>query len=135
MLVVLDSNVLVSFALRSRALKPLQDAWRAERFSSLVSPYLLAEVEDVLGRAKFVPYLSAEDRAQFVRDLLAFSEVVRPRQPFPEFEDPKDRYLLAMLRDSDAEGLVTGDKALLALGDFEGKPTISPSDFLAHLTG
>ena len=54
-------------------------------------------------------------------------------KPFPEFGDPKDRYLLAMLRDSDAEALVTGDKALLVLDDFEGRPIISPADFLTSL--
>lgn len=134
MQVVLDSNVLVSFALRSSKLKPLQDAWRAKRFSSLVSPYLLAEVEDVLGREKFARYVTLEDRARFVQDVRALSEVVRPRQPFPEFGDPKDRYLLAMMRDGDAEALVTGDKRLLDLGDFESKPVISPAELLASLT-
>ena len=133
MRVVLDSNVLVSFALRSPALKALQIAWRAKRFTSLISFYLLAEVEDVLGREKFVPYLTVEDRTRFVRDLQALSAIVQPRQPFPEFGDPKDRYLLAMLRDSEAELLVTGDKLLLALETFEAKPVVTPAGLLARL--
>lgn len=62
MLVVLDSNVLVSFAIRSSKLQPLQNAWRAKRFTSLVSLYLLAEVEDVLSREKFERYITREDR-------------------------------------------------------------------------
>lgn len=55
--------------------------------------------------------------------------------PHPNFSDPKDRYLLAMLRDSDAELLVTGNKVLLAVEHFEGKPILLPAAFLAHLKG
>lgn len=133
MRVVLDSNVLVSFALRSEKLKPLQNAWRAGRFTLLTSPYLLAEVEDVLGREKFARYLSPDARRQFLEDLRMLGMTVQPRQPFPDFEDPKDRYLLAMLKGSDAEVLVTGDKALLALGAVAGKPILSVSEFIRRL--
>ena len=55
------------------------------------------------------------------------------RLPHPDFSDPKDRYLLAMLRDSDAELLVTGDKTLLALESFDNKPILPPAGFLARL--
>lgn len=58
---------------------------------------------------------------------------MQPKQPFPEFGDPKDRYLLAMLKGSDAEALVTGDGALLELGAFENKLILTPADFLIRL--
>ena len=38
-----------------------------------------------------------------------------------------------MLRDSDADALVTGDKALLALGGYVGKPILTPGDFMSLL--
>jgi predicted nucleic acid-binding protein len=52
---------------------------------------------------------------------------------FPDFPDPKDRYLLAMLRDGEADVLVTGDTLLLELKRFEEKPMISPAQFMALL--
>jgi len=46
MQIILDANVYISFAIRSKALKPLRDAYSAEIFTPLVSTYLLAEVEN-----------------------------------------------------------------------------------------
>jgi len=37
-----------------------------------------------------------------------------------------------MLRDSDAELLVTGDKKLLELGEYAAKAIISPQEFIAR---
>ena len=124
--------MLVSLAIRRR-LQPLRDAWEKEQFTVLVSAYLLAEVEDVLRRPKLASYVDAADATQFTRLLRALGEPVSFGQPHPAFSDPKDRYLLAMLRDGGADLLVTGDKALLALESFEGRPILSPAQFAETL--
>ena len=133
MRIVLDSNVLVSMAIRSRRLQPLRDAWEGGRFTALVSAELLAETEDVLRRPKLATHLSTADVAPFLRLLRALGEPVSLTLPYPEFSDPKDRYLLAMLRDGDADLLVTGDKALLKMEQFEGKSILSAAAFVEGL--
>ena len=120
-------------AMQSRRLQPLRDAWEGGRFTVLLSAYLLAETEDVLRRPKIATYLSAADAARFMRLLRALGEPVGLNLPHPEFSDPKDRYLLAMLRDGNADLLVTGDKALLALEHLERKPIVSAAVFVEGL--
>jgi uncharacterized protein len=133
MRVIFDTNVYVSMAIRSTRLKPLRDAWETELFTTLITTYLLAEVEDVLSRPKLAPYLDAEDIEAFMGQVKTLGEAVTVKQPHPEFRDPKDRYLLAMLRDGEADVLVTGGVLLLELNHFEGKPVVNPVQFMAYL--
>ena len=130
MLVILDANILISFALQSQALKPLQEAYVTKDFTSIISTYLLAEVDNVLARPKFAKYISKSDRLTVVQELAKLSTAIQIKQPFPKFSDPKDRYLLAMLRDSQAELLITGDKKLLDLGHYQDKAIITPQEFI-----
>lgn len=130
MQLILDANILVSFALRSKSLKPLQDAYIAKLFTPVTSTYLLSEVENVLSRPKFEKYIDREEIEQVMLVMLMLGKVVQIKQPFPEFSDPKDRYLLAMLRDSDAKLLVTGDKKLLELKEYANKVIISAQEFI-----
>ena len=128
--VIFDTNIFVSFALGSSKLKKLQEAWLDNAFTVVISSYLLAEIEDVLGRGKFSKYITAEETYKFLELVRALSKAVVPNQPFPEFSDEKDRYLLAMLRDNDASVLVTGDKKLLELERYADNLIINPHVFL-----
>ncbi len=88
------------------------------------------EVKAVLSRDYFTQRISKEDQKAFLNDVLQQSEIVQVKLPHPEFRDPKDRYLLAMLRDTNANLLVTGDKALLDLDRYMDKPIITPNYFM-----
>jgi uncharacterized protein len=94
--------------------------------------YLLSEVEDVLTRPKLSRYLDTEDIKAFMEQVTTLGEAVTVEQPHPEFRDPKDRYLLAMLRDGEADVLVTGDIRLLELEAFEEKPIMNPTTFITR---
>jgi uncharacterized protein len=133
MRVVFDANVFVSMALRSKKLQPLRNAWETRRFTVLVTTYLLAEVEDVLLRPKLANYLNLEEVKTFMELVTTLGEAVVIKQPHPEFADPKDRYLLAMLRDGEADILVTGDALLLGLKSLQEKPIVNPAQFMAYL--
>jgi len=130
MQIILDANIYISFAIRSTALKPLRDAYSAEKFTPLVSTYLLAEVENVLNRPKFDKYIKQDEKELALKRIITLAKIIQIKQPFPEFSDHKDRYLLAMLRDSEAEILVTGDKKLLAVETYNDKTIISPQNFM-----
>lgn len=133
MRVVVDSNVLISIALKSKALIAIREAWLEERFTLLGSEPLLHELEEVLRRNKFVRLITPEEVDVFISSLREVMTWVHLREPYPEFSDPKDSFLLAMARDSGAEMLVTGDKALLDLGQFEETMIISPRTFVARI--
>lgn len=132
--VVLDTNVLISLALAQRGpLLELREAWAAGRFVVLAAAPLLDEVRRVLERPKIADRLSRERRDGLLLRLERLTEPVVCREPYPEFSDPADDFLLAMLRDGDADLLVTGDGALLELGRFEGKEILTAAAFVEQL--
>ena len=63
-------------------------------------------------------------------DLEVLTLPIELTDPYPDFSDPDDRFLLAMVRDGGADVLVTGDRALLELNTFEGVPVVSAREFL-----
>lgn len=133
MRVVVDSNVLISIALKSKALAPIRQAWLEGRFTLLGSEPLFAELEAVLRRSKFERLITPEEVGVFISSLREVVTWERPREPYPTFSDPKDSFLLAMVRDAEAELLVTGDGALLELRQFEAASIISPREFVELL--
>ncbi len=128
MQIVLDVNILVSIAIDT--LKPISTAWRALEFTVLSSEELVIELEDVLPRKKLQKYLTTEKIDLFLQEFEILSKPIYIEEPFPEFIDPKDRYILAMLEHEEVELLVTSDKALLRLETHTGKNIIHPSDFV-----
>lgn len=134
MRVVLDTNILISLALAQRgSLLELREAWQAGHFSVLVSAELLEEVREVIERPKIAARLTKERRDGLLLRLERLTEPVVCREPYPEAPDPADDFLFAMLRDGDAECLVTGDGALLELERFEGKKVLTAAAFIEQL--
>lgn len=131
--VVLDPNVLVS-ALLSPAGAPakLLMAWTDGAFELIASPKLMAELERVLGYPKIAKRISAHESAELVDWLSrAATQADDPTDASPVAAlDKDDDYLLALAYAQKAM-LVSGDKALLALG--ERFPVLAPARFLATL--
>ena len=131
---VLDTNVLVSALISPGGDSArLLLALRSGAFELLVSPLLLAELRDVLGRDKFRRYVSEAEADAYVE--LIRSEAVVRADPRPSAEplsaDPDDEYLIDLARDAQADALVTGDAHLLDLRAII--PAMTPSEFLETL--
>lgn len=136
MRVVLDTNVLLSAMLSSRGV-PFQivKAWEQSVFTLAVCPEILAELREVAARPFFRERLRAgmaERLAASLRDLALW---------FPELPtvtgspDPEDNFLLSLAKASDADFLVTGDKALLELKQYESTRIVSPAFLIELLKG
>lgn len=134
MRVVLDTNILISLALVSNErTRPIWDAWRAQRFEVLACTELLNEVTAVLARPRLKRYVKPAASRALLTDLQRMTSMVQLEPPYPSFEDPADRFLLALARDGGADALITGDKALLTLGALGATVIASPADFVAAL--
>lgn len=126
MRVFLDTNVLAS-ALATRGLC-------AELFESvltghelIVSAELLVELRRILTRKLGIPVETAES---FVSLVASSAVIVAVAGELPAgIPDPDDAPLLAAALAGGADCFVTGDKALLNLGDVAGMPVISPRRF------
>lgn len=127
--VVADSNVLVS-ALQFGG-KPMAFLTLAEdgQIDLAISEAILDETLGVL-KVKFqnTPEQLA-DREAYVR---AITSIVAPSETVAVIQaDPTDDRILECAIAADAEVIVSGDRHLLALGNFRGIGIQKPADFLA----
>jgi uncharacterized protein len=102
-----------------------------------VSPSVLAELEEVIQRDKFLKRI--EERGISAREIIsrfkAASLFVEGRAiPIPAaLRDPGDVHILACAADANADAIVTGDNDLLSMGIFEGIPILSVRQALEKL--
>lgn len=128
---VIDTNVLVSGLLWHGAPHRLLEQARSGALVLVSSPALLAELADVIGRAKFDAVLARSNtsREQTLDALYRLAEVVEPPPlPEPVCRDPDDDEVLALAVAARAEMIVSGDPDLLVLKAFQGIPIVSPAE-------
>jgi putative PIN family toxin of toxin-antitoxin system len=137
--VVLDTNVLVSgIAYPASVPGKIMAAWRHGSVDVLLCPYILDELRRVLPRLTPRHGLTLAEIADLVDALSLQAEVIEPLPGVqPDLRDPADQpvlgALLAALKTSGADYLITGDKDLLALA--QRYPIITPASFWATHAG
>jgi len=137
MRVVLDANVIVSALINPQG-APAQvfDAWRSERFQLLMSPAILEEMGRVLRYPKIATYhgWSEERLRTWLEDLARLALMTPGRLTLAVIQDdpPDNRYLECAV-EGEAAYLVSGDRALLSLGTYQGIQIVSPRGFLEVL--
>jgi uncharacterized protein len=134
---VVDTNLLVSGLLWDGGPAELMAAARSGTFRLCTSEFLLSELGNVLGRAKFATRLAS--RGVTVEAVLAslrsICEVFDPTpMPIPsELRDPKDLIVLACAMSAGVDAIITGDKDLLVLNPFNSIPIITVAEALVRL--
>ena len=129
---MVDTNALISRLLLpdSVSCKAVEKAIREGAL--LVSDATLEELGDVLSRKKFDPYVSLNDRKKFIRLLGRISDWVASGRRIRACRDPRDDKFLEVAVNGDANLIISGDKDLLVLNPFMGKPIASPSEYLKN---
>jgi putative PIN family toxin of toxin-antitoxin system len=130
MRVVVDTNILVSFAIRpNKNFERVFDHIAAQGVT-LVSEDTLAELVDVLNREKFRKYIPFSRVIDYVEWYVAISETVPATEPVVACRDPKDDKFLALALAGKADCIIAGDIHLLEMVSFRGVIIYSPADFL-----
>jgi putative PIN family toxin of toxin-antitoxin system len=93
-----------------------------------ISQAIIHEVLDVLAR-KFDR--NPEELSRVAVYLSELAEVVTPRRRLKVLRDEPDNRILECAATAKAEVIVTGDQAMLALGEYRGIRILSLKDFLA----
>jgi uncharacterized protein len=134
---VVDTSVLVSAFVGNPDAGPgqLVEAWRDQRFELVVSPRLLAELREVLTRPKLARWGDDCRAEAYVEAFAAQSaECADTHEPPPSaVRDPKDDYLVDLLRRSGADVLVSVDHDLLD-AQLPDVTVLDPAQFLARIT-
>jgi putative PIN family toxin of toxin-antitoxin system len=130
MRVVIDTNILVSFAIRPNSdFEKLFDHIAAHGVC-LVSDDTVAELFDVLSRDKFRKYIPFDQSMDYVEWYSAISEQVVVTEPVVACRDPKDDKFLSVAVSGKADCIIAGDHHLLDMVNFDGIPVYRPAEFL-----
>jgi len=135
---VLDVNVLVSALIKPNGTPgQVLDMWRAGHFLILVSEAILVELDDVLKRPRLRnKYRLADDVvSRLLRGLGRFTIAVTAGAEESAVRDSDDAKLLSCAAAGGADYIVSGDKDLLSLSEYEGVAIVTPSDFVRILSG
>ena len=135
MRVALDTHVLISALLFTGVSSELVPLWQKGAVTILLSREILEEYLRVLAYPKFK--LSRQEiRVLIEGDLLPFVEIVNPgRRLKVVITDPSDDKFLECAVSGKADILISGDKALLAIGRYRRVQIQSPSQFLDAFFG
>jgi putative PIN family toxin of toxin-antitoxin system len=131
MRVVIDTNILVSFAIRpSRDFERLFDHIAAQGVS-LVSDDTIAELFDVLTRDKFRKYIPLDQSTEYIEWYAGISELVVVETHIVACQDPKDDKFLSLAVSGKAGCIIAGDRHLCDMVRFDGIPIYRPAEFLS----
>jgi len=120
---VLDTNVLLSVLLWRGGPHALIEHVQAGTLTMVSSPVLLAELAEVISRAKFDDILARSNtsRERSLAEMRQLAEViVPPPLPQPVCRDPDDDHVLACALAAQADCIVSGDADLLNLREYQG---------------
>lgn len=98
--------------------------------SLLLSSSVLVELNRVLSRERFRPYIEEEDTRRFIAALADQADLIEVNVAISACRDPKDNKLLELAVSGRASHIVTGDSDLLVLDPFQSIRILSPSRFL-----
>jgi putative PIN family toxin of toxin-antitoxin system len=137
MRVVIDTNVLVSRYMAPQGTPArIMAAWEKGAFELLVSAAILSEYRRVLSYPQVRRYHHLDDGRirRIVRRIRRAAIVTAPDQPVDVVkDDPADNALLECAIAGNADAIVSGDRHLLALGEYAGIPIMTPAAFLLRL--
>jgi putative PIN family toxin of toxin-antitoxin system len=134
LVVVLDVNILASAAVSEFGLpRVVLRAGLRRQFHLVISEHILKKLVDTFEKPYFVARLLAADRNDFV-DLVVKRS--RSREPDESVRgvapDLEDDLILGTAVAAHADFLVTGDKGLLAIGEYRGVRIVTAGQFLAE---
>ena len=86
----------------------------------------------VIKRPKFRRFFTQEDTENLIETIQEYAEFVEVKSKIEVCRDEKDNFLLSLSKDSQTDFLITGDKDLLDLKQFESTKIITMTEFLEN---
>ena len=128
MRIVLDTNVFISGIFFTGPPYQILKAWRDGRVQLLISPSILDEYQRI--GAELALKFRDVDLKAFLDLLTVQAEIVlAPTLPPVIHDDPSDDKFLEAAVAGNASYIISGDKHLLTLSEFQGIQILKPRDF------
>ncbi len=132
MKVTLDTNVLVSGTLWEGASSKIIDKAERKEVEIILSPAILEEYKEVMEYDEIKEKIKEQGLVVKVafQSLGSLATIVQPKEKIEVVkEDPDDNSILECAREGKADAIVTNDKHLLKLKEFEGIKILTPEEF------
>jgi len=134
---VLDTNTLVSAIINttSSVASEIYQSAKEKRFILITSPLILTELYDVLQRDRIVKLhkRSPEELQVIMQELINVSYVVPGTIKIELVRDPDDDKIISAAVEGKANYIISRDKDLLDLIEYEEIKIISPEQFIRLL--
>lgn len=133
---VWDTNVLASAAIAHHGiLADLTDSWRSGDFMVVVSEQIVVELERTLHKPYFRDRLTDAQRARFDMLIQRFATIVAVAAPIPSVLSQRaDNIVLATAISAQAPFVVTGDREMRNLANFQGVRIVSAREFFEFVS-
>jgi len=129
MRVVLDTNVLVSAALKQKSMPGMAALLVERRGGLLKSLATEQQLFEVVVRPYFDALIDPDTRA-WLKKLMGAAELVAITERIAACRDPTDDKFLELAINGRADLIVSGDGDLLALNPFRDIPIVTPAVFV-----
>ena len=135
MKIIIDTNLFFSaYAFDKTILKLIDSCF--EKFQIFTSLEIIAEIKEVLlrdtTRNKIKNY-SEEEVLNFIEKIIDQSNIKIPNSKLTICRDPKDNKFLELSLEVNADYIISGDKDLLELKEFQGTKILKPTEFIEEL--
>ncbi|OGG08903.1 putative toxin-antitoxin system toxin component, PIN family [Candidatus Gottesmanbacteria bacterium RBG_16_43_7] len=128
--VLLDTNVIISALIIDGFPRQILKSAIDKRIRLITSPILLSELTDVLRKKfNFTPKMTGIIH----KKLRKISQIIEPEIQITFCRDSSDNRVLEAAISGKCDFIVTGDKDLLVLKQFETTKIISPKEFIKEL--
>lgn len=128
--VVVDTNVFISSILFGGNPRTIIEAWLSKKYIFCLSPHLKAEILNKLQR-KFLLPIGAIKLIEEALDTNTKKYI--PKKKLFICKDAEDNFLLELAQEAQADYIVSGDKLVLELKQYNKTTIISPKNFLKLL--
>ena len=127
--VIFDTNIWISFLI-GKQFASMKELLVTAAIQPIFSDQLLAELLTTTQKPKLQKYFQKDQVDNLMIFLREIGEIIESNSIVFACRDPKDNYLLALAKDSNADFLITGDRDLLVLERFNLAQILTYQDFL-----
>ena len=134
---VLDTNTLVSAVINIEAsvTQEIYQNAKKKRFLLTISPSILTEVDNVLHRPKVIKAhkRSLQELKEAIKGIADVSYIVPGKTEIKVVRDPDDDKIIVAAVEGKADYIISRDKDLLDLKQYQGIKIITPEKFMEIL--
>lgn len=124
--VVADTNMLIASIFWNGAPYRIITSALDHKIEIISSPEILNEVRKVL-KQEF--RLSEQETDDIVNCIMSYTTIIEPKIKVKVVRDPKDDMLIEAALDSGSHYIITRDKDLLVLKQYQGIKMVKPEEF------